>query len=184
MCASSTVSFAITTKAKASQERAAAAALFLMSNTDQAGELWFYHLERSSVEEVLPELVEKTISRGWRALIKSSDETRLKALDALLWTWRDDSFTPHALASEAQAERQPVLLTLTDDNPNGSQCLFLLDRAEPGDFKAFERTIVMFDGNDESAVVAARGLWKTASGVGANVSYWRQSDAGRWEKKA
>ena len=34
------------------------------------------------------------------------------------------------------------------------------------------------------AVVAARGLWKTASGVGANVSYWRQSDAGRWEKKA
>ena len=73
VCASSTVSFAITTKAKACQERAAAAALFLMSNTDQAGELWFYHLERSSVEDVLPELVEKTISRGWRALIKSTD---------------------------------------------------------------------------------------------------------------
>ena len=76
------------------------------------------------------------------------------------------------------------MLTEADDNPNGAQCLFLLDRAEPGDFKAFERTIVLFDGNDESAVVAARGLWKTASGVGAKVSYWRQSDAGRWEKKA
>lgn len=155
-----------------------------MNSSDQAGELWFYHLERSSVKEVLPELVEKTIARGWRALIKSPDEARLKALDALLWTWREESFTPHGLAGDAHAERQPVLLTEADDNPNGAQCLFLLDRAEPGDFKAFERTIVLFDGNDESAVVAARGLWKTASGVGAKVSYWRQSDAGRWEKKA
>ena len=155
-----------------------------MSDTGQAGELWFYHLERSSVEEVLPELVEKTLSRGWRALIKSTDDERLKTLDALLWTWRDESFTPHGLASASQAERQPVLLTLDDDNPNGAQCLFLLDRASPGDFKAFERSIVMFDGNDESAVVAARGLWKDASGQGASVSYWRQSEAGRWEKKA
>lgn len=79
-----------------------------MTPSDQAGELWFYHLERSSVEEVLPELVEKTIARGWRALIKSPDEARLKALDALLWTWREESFTPHGLAGDAHAERQPV----------------------------------------------------------------------------
>lgn len=149
-----------------------------------AGELWFYHLERSSVDEVLPELVEKTLSRGWRALIRSPEEDRLKSLDQLLWTWRDDSFTPHALAGAGDDARQPVLLSSGADNPNKAECCFLLDRAEPGGFGEFERTIVMFDGHDESAVVAARGLWKRASGEGASVSYWRQSEAGRWEKKA
>lgn len=150
-----------------------------------SGELWFYHLERSSVDEVLPELIEKTLSRGWKALVSSPDEARLKALDQLLWTWRDDSFTPHGLAGEGYEAKQPVLLTSsTGENLNQAQCLFLLDRAEPGGFSDFERTIVMFDGHDESAVVAARGLWKQASSAGAPVSYWRQSEAGKWEKKA
>ena len=149
-----------------------------------AGELWFYHLERSSVDEVLPELVEKTLARGWRALIRSPAEDRLKSLDQLLWTWRDDSFTPHAVAGQDNDARQPVLLSAGDDNPNKAECCFLLDRAEPGGFSDFERTIVLFDGHDESAVTAARGLWKRASGEGASVSYWRQSEAGRWEKKA
>jgi len=148
------------------------------------GELWFYHLEQSSVDEVLPELIEKTLSRGWRALVRSPDGERLKALDQLLWTWRDDSFTPHGLAGQGHEDKQPVLLCEGPDNLNDAQCLFLLDRAQPDGFDGFERTIVMFDGHDESAVVAARGLWKQASTAGAAVSYWRQSEAGRWEKKA
>lgn len=148
------------------------------------GELWFYHLERSSVDEVLPELLEKTLARGWRALVQSPEADRLKSLDQLLWTWRDDSFTPHGLAGEGEEARQPVLLSATGENLNTAQCLFLLDRAQPDGFDGFERTIVMFDGHDESAVTAARGLWKEASAAGAGVSYWRQSEAGRWEKKA
>lgn len=155
-----------------------------MAQPDPAGELWFYHLERSAVDEVLPELIEKTLARGWRALVQSPDETRLKALDQLLWTWRDDSFTPHGLAGAGEEDRQPVLLSLTGENLNQAQCLFLLDRAQPQGFAGFDRIIVMFDGHDESAVVAARALWKDAAQAQAKVSYWRQSEAGRWEKKA
>ncbi|MFT4252489.1 MAG: DNA polymerase III subunit chi, partial [Caulobacter sp.] len=80
-------------------------------------EIWFYHLERSSAEQVLPELLEKTLGRGWKALVRGGDPMRLNALDAHLWTFRDDSFLPHGLAEEPLAERQPVLLSTGLDNP-------------------------------------------------------------------
>ena len=147
-------------------------------------ELWFYHLERSSLEEVLPELLEKTLARNWHALVRSPDENRLSALDQLLWTWKDVSFLPHGLASADDADKQPILLSVHDDRANEAQCLFLLDGASFDNPDAYERTIVLFDGGDESAVNASRTLWKQASNDGRKVSYWRQSPEGRWEKKA
>lgn len=149
-----------------------------------SSELWFYHLERSALDEVLPELLEKTLSRGWRALVRSPDAHRLETLEKQLWTWRDDSFTPHGQAGEPDADRQPILLSEGEGNENKAQCLFLLDGAEPENPDAFERMIVLFDGQDEMAVNDARTLWKKASGEGRTVSYWRQSPEGRWEKKA
>ena len=75
-----------------------------------SGDLWFYHLERSSLDEVLPELLEKTLARGWRALVRSPDAKRREAIDQLLWTWRDDSFLPHGQVEAGSPERQPVLI--------------------------------------------------------------------------
>ena len=99
-------------------------------------------------------------------------------------TWRGTSFLPHGLADQAEPERQPVLLATDESNPGQAQCLFLLDGAQPENPDAFERVIVMFDGQDESAVNAARRLWKQLSTPERTVSYWRQSPEGRWEKKA
>lgn len=149
-----------------------------------ACELWFYHLERSSLEEVLPELLEKTLARGWHALVRSPDEDRLASLDQLLWTWKDESFLPHGLASAGDADKQPILLSVNDNRANEAQCLFLLDGAGFENPDAYERAIVLFDGGDESAVSASRALWKQASKGERVVSYWRQSPEGRWEKKA
>ena len=81
-------------------------------------EVWFYHLERSGLDQVLPELLEKTLARGWRALVRSTEPDRIEHLDGWLWTYRDDSFLPHALADEPEAERQPILLTAAEGNPN------------------------------------------------------------------
>jgi DNA polymerase-3 subunit chi len=55
-------------------------------------EIWFYHLERSSLYQVLPTLLEKTLERGWRALIKSSHAHRLDELDERLWTFDERVF--------------------------------------------------------------------------------------------
>src|SRR5579875_1616260 len=98
-----------------------------------ACEVWFYHLERTPLDQALPELLEKTLQRGWRALVRSPEPDRIEHLDGWLWSYRDDSFLPHGLADEPDAERQPILLGRGGANLNGAQALFLLDDAEPGD---------------------------------------------------
>ncbi len=145
-------------------------------------ELWFYHLERSELERALPPLLEKCLRRGWRALVRGGNSERLDQLDAVLWTYRDDSFLPHA--REGDPKRQPVWLTSEDGNPNGAQVLFVIDGADPGDIAAFERACLVFDGRDQGALELARSRWKVAKETGTNTAYWRESVDGKWEKQA
>ena len=148
-----------------------------------ACEVWFYHLERTALDQALPGLLEKTLGRGWRALVKTPSRERADQLDQSLWTWRDDSFLPHGLDSEPMADRQPILLTTGDANANAAHAVFLLDDAEPGSLDGYERCIILFDGRDDAAVKAARGRWKTLKDGGHPVSYWQEEDGG-WQKKA
>ncbi|MDP1632019.1 MAG: DNA polymerase III subunit chi [Caulobacter sp.] len=147
-------------------------------------EVWFYHLERSSLDQVLPDLLDKTLKKGWKAVVRAPDQDRLDHLDGWLWRFRDDSFLPHGLADEPFAERQPVVLTTGQESPNAAQALFLVDGAEPGDLSAHERCIVLFDGRDEAALAQARGRWKTLKAEGRPMSYWRQGEERGWEKMA
>ena len=72
---------------------------------------------------MLPALLEKSLERGWRVVVQAASEERVEALDAHLWTFRDDAFLPHGTAREAEAREQPILLTtVNDDNPNGRAC--------------------------------------------------------------
>ena len=48
----------------------------------------------------------------------------------------------------------------------------------------FERCFIIFDGRDDTALTMARTRWKALKDQGASLAYWKQSDAGRWEKAA
>jgi DNA polymerase-3 subunit chi len=146
-------------------------------------EVWFYHLERTGLDQALPELLQKTLGRGWRALVRSPSAQRIEHLDGWLWSYRDESFLPHGVAGEPMSEQQPVLLSSDQDNLNQAKALFLLDDAEPGALDDFERCLILFDGADEAAVQSARSRWSALKGQGLPVSYWRQSAKG-WEKSA
>lgn len=147
-------------------------------------EFWFYHLERSTLEQVLPGLLEKTRERGWKALVHVSDPVRLDALDEHLWTWRDDSFLAHGRASESNADRQPILLSESGENLNAAQALFMIDGAEIGVTDGLERCFIIFDGQNDQALTGARERWKALKAQGVAMAYWKQSPEGRWEKAA
>lgn len=146
-------------------------------------EVWFYHLERSHLEQVLPDLLEKTLARGWRALVRSAAADRIERLDDWLWAYRDDSFLPHGVAGEPLADRQPVLITSGVDNPNGAQAVFLIDGAEVGDLAGVERCILIFDGGDEAAVARARDEWTRFKAAGHVIAYWKQGEQKGWVKQ-
>jgi len=147
-------------------------------------EVFFYHLERHPLERVLPNLLERTLERGWKAVVQVGSPERLAALDTHLWIYRDDSFLPHGTAKDGAAAAQPVLLTTSEDNPGEAAIRFLVDGATIGSFAGYVRVVVIFDGADRAAVEMARSQWKAARTEGCAVTYWQQTDAGRWEKRA
>lgn len=147
-------------------------------------EIVFYHLERQTLEQALPLLVEKSLERGWRALVRCGSSERVDALDTALWTYREDSFLPHGRDSEAQASSEPVVLTTGTANPNGAQALFVVDRAATQAIEGYSRVIYMFDGRDAEALQDARAFWKQAKEAGHTATYWQQDGNGRWQKKA
>ena len=147
-------------------------------------EILFYHLTSRTLEQVLPDLLEKCLQRGWKAVVQSGMAERLEALDSHLWTWRDESFLPHAMLRDGSEPMQPVWLTTGDDNPNGANVRFLIDGAEPASLAGYDRGIYLFDGHDNAAVETARRRWKAEKAAGHEVTYWQQNDRGGWEKKA
>lgn len=147
-------------------------------------EVLFYHLESVPLERVLPDLLERTLERGWKAVVQGGSLERIEALDSLLWSYREDSFLPHGRAGESPGESQPVFLTTEDDNPNRAEVRFFVDGSDADDLSGYARAVYLFDGNDDAAVEQARGQWRTAQDAGYEVTYWQQSDQGRWEKKS
>lgn len=145
-------------------------------------EILFYHLETQPLERVLPSLLEKSLERGWKAVVETASRERAAALDALLWTYRDDSFLPHGLAGEDTEADQPVLIVTDNGNANAANVRFYVDRAVPQTADGYERIVYMFSGHDPDAVTEARVAWKALQ-EGNTLTYWQQDDAGRWVKK-
>jgi DNA polymerase III subunit chi len=147
-------------------------------------EALFYHLERQPLDRILPVLVERTVERGWRAVIQAGSEDAVEQLNTLLWTYKDDGFLPHGTAADGPPEHQPVYLTTTDECPNGASVRFLVDGATATDHGRYRRLVYLFDGHDAAAVGGARAEWKTAKAAGCAVTYWQQTKDGKWERKA
>jgi DNA polymerase-3 subunit chi len=148
-------------------------------------ELLFYHLQRQPLEKVLPALIEKSLERGWRVVVQAASDERVDALDAHLWTYRDDAFLPHGTDRDANAAAQPVLLTTRDDNLNSANVRFLIEGAGvPADADGYERIVLLFDGEDPDAVAAARERWTQARAQGLAATYWQADEQGRWQRKA
>ena len=145
----------------------------------------FYHLQGQKLEGVLPTLLERSVERGWRVVVQGSSEERMDALDSHLWVYSDDSFLPHGTWRETDAADEPVLLTITDSNPNAATVRFLIDGAPvPADAEAYQRLVLLFDGDDDEAVAAARAQWAEVKARGFEATYWQPDDSGRWVKKA
>jgi DNA polymerase-3 subunit chi len=149
-------------------------------------ETLFYHLERRSLEDVLPGMVEKSLQRGWRAAIKTDSAERSDALDTLLWTYDDQSFLPHAQAGDGDPAAQPVLISVEEANPNSAQIFFYVGGAMPADWSGLDelaRVVLLFDGKDSQALADARAAWKEAKAAGHDVTYWKETPGGKFEKQ-
>ena len=148
-----------------------------------ATEYWFYHLQASPVEGVLPNLLEKVLERGWRALVRLPSDA-IGEMDELLWTYRDESFLAHGRDDEPMAALQPVVLSAEAISAEGFDAVFLVGGERLADMAEAKRCLVMINGRSDSQTESCRELFKELKDAGEDVSYWQQGPGGRWEKKA
>lgn len=132
----------------------------------------------------MPKLLEKAYETGKSVLVRVGNEERVEFLNALLWTYNDQSFLPHGSKKDGNAELQPIWLTSGTDNPNMASLLFLVDgaAADNGELEKFSRVFNIFDGNSADALQQARTFWKNLKSGGNECFYWQQDANGRWKQ--
>lgn len=146
------------------------------------GNALFYHLTRSTADQLAATLIGKSRAAGWRVELRGTDPARMARLDEALW--QGEGFLPHGLAGGPHDAMQPVLLTVAGQGV-GAECLIALDGAavDPAECAPAQRVCIVFDGNSPPAVDQARSQWRALTAAGIAAEYWSEAD-GRWEKKA
>ncbi len=145
-------------------------------------DIWFYHLERTPIQQALPDLLDKVTQKGWRAYVHGLDDDKIDALNGQLWAYKPDSFLAHGLESDEMADRQPILLGASGILVNRPDVYVSVSPVDLPDVRALQRCLLVFEGGDEAHLSWARGQWKRMKSDGYDLAYWKQNDLGRWEK--
>jgi DNA polymerase-3 subunit chi len=104
----------------------------------------FYVLDEPSSQARLKcacRIAEKAYQLENRVYIHVPDQNEARLLDDLLWTFRDRSFVPHALAQDGAARDVAVLIGSEEDAepPDGEDLLINLGSQVPLFFSRFRR---------------------------------------------
>lgn len=148
-------------------------------------EVLFYHLTQTPLERSLPELLLRSLERGWKVVVRAGNAARLNAIDEMLWTFDDASFLPHGQAGMGHSHFQPVYLTTGRENPADARVLMLVEgaRVDCGEASGYDRICLIFNGNEDEHLAAARADWVAVRDAGLTGKYWAQ-DGGGWKQKA
>lgn len=94
-------------------------------------------------------LVRKARAANCQIVIRTDGHEDLASLDQALWTFSDQDFLPHVMASDALAHMTPVILTDSDEValPH-HQILINLSPVTPSNFARFERMFEIISTED------------------------------------
>jgi DNA polymerase III subunit chi len=145
-------------------------------------EIRFYHLNRKPLLETVAILAERAITGGKKVVIMAETAAVFEKLSDALWVTKPESFLPHT-SSHDESTTAPIFITDTFENPTNAQTCFILPAAPWGDVGLFTLVCHIFEGQNESQVIAARAHWKTLKDQGHTLTYWQQDEAGKWIQK-
>jgi DNA polymerase-3 subunit chi len=110
-------------------------------------------------------LAQRAHDEGLRVFIETPDDETARALDRLLWTFRDESFLPHGLLGETDPDLTPILIGCGPASDQIGQVLINLGFEAPGSLDRFERLIEPID-HDPAVRAAGRRRYAHYKGLG------------------
>lgn len=106
-------------------------------------------------------LAEKAWSQGVKVWLQVNDQGTAEELDNLLWSFRPDSFIPHALSAmlpELEDEEVPVIIGHEAECPVQEGLLVVLSESVPAFWQGFSR-IAEIVPDDEDSRLHSRAHW-------------------------
>jgi len=128
----------------------------------------FYILESSGdggKEMAVCRLAHKAFAHGHRVYIRAADAEAARRLDALLWTFNQGSFIPHALHPAPEDSPVPVLIGTEDPPADHDDVLIQLAPEPPASFERFQRVLEVA-GPDEDDKQHGRNRFRFYRGRG------------------
>ncbi len=122
----------------------------------------FYSLEpgsRSDRFAMACQIVERLYGEDERVLILCPDPDEARHLDRLLWTFRQESFIPHGMLGEVDAELTPILIALESPLPRGQEALINLGPLLPPNWGLWDEIYEIVD-NDPEVLEAGRARYR------------------------
>lgn len=130
----------------------------------------FYILETASRQKAwffACQLLEKLyLEQQKTVFVHTQSREEAESLDALLWTYRDDSFIPHTLSGSSEA---PIQIGYDDNHASNQSVLVNLNQGIPGFYSQFEHVIeIVF--SDPVVQQLARERYKQYRDQGHNIN--------------
>jgi len=104
-------------------------------------------------------LAQKAYDAGRQVHIHADDANQARRIDTLLWTFRQGSFIPHALAGTPEAAAAPLVIDHAGEPDEPYQLLFNLAADVPSYFSRFERVIEII-GTEPSEIQTGRTRYR------------------------
>ncbi len=111
---------------------------------NQSPKIDFYVLPSASGQKSLHfacQLIEKVYAEQKNIFVHTETHAEAERFDALLWTYRDDSFIPHALFQPHDDHSPPIQIGFGDAPNKQLDTLLNLSQAIPAFYKQFNHVI-------------------------------------------
>ncbi|MFC3282780.1 DNA polymerase III subunit chi [Litchfieldella rifensis] len=123
----------------------------------------FYILPDTTLEARLGfacRLAETIYRKGYRLHLHAEDEAMARELDDKLWTFRPDSYLPHALQGSDMAAEVPVTLGWQGPPEPGIDAMLNLHPEIPEWFSRFSRVVEIIN-QHQDVLTVKRECWQT-----------------------
>lgn len=137
----------------------------------------FYSLKETDEQArlfVACRLTEKAMGQGLKIYIHADNEQAAQEMDDLLWSFKPESFIPHAIVGVdvelSEDDDVPVFIGYFDAAPAGADLLINLASAIPSFHNKFSR-IAEIVPNQESAKANLREHWTAYKSLGYELKH-------------
>ena len=120
----------------------------------------FYVLPRNGslpVVNAVGRIAEKAVSRGHHIFVSVCDEEQALSLDSALWTFRAESFLPHALVGDD--DKEPVSIGWSEPPLEQNDVLINTTGVILDYFSRFTR-VAEIVAPDDSSLASSRDAWR------------------------